>query len=96
MRKIFGRCATMIRNWKVLVKAEAGDLERWAAKLECTEAQDPPPLLQMDPGPLQLPPQLQGGHCSKRSKASVLDRAAEILSKCSVLYHFKKILFILL
>jgi hypothetical protein len=43
MRKIFGRCATMIRNWKVLVKAEAGDLERWAAKLECTEAQDPPP-----------------------------------------------------
>jgi hypothetical protein len=34
MRKILKRCASSMRNWKLLVKGDAGELERWAEELE--------------------------------------------------------------
>jgi hypothetical protein len=47
MAKIFGRCAAMIRNWKVLVKTDARDLDGWAAELECRSAR--PPRISWEP-----------------------------------------------
>jgi hypothetical protein len=59
MGKIFGRCVVMIRNWKVLVKTEAGDLERGAAELECRSARP-------------HPPKSHGSPCSKTYEMKIL------------------------
>jgi hypothetical protein len=34
MKKILGWCASSIRNWRLLVRGESEELERWTSKLE--------------------------------------------------------------
>jgi hypothetical protein len=41
MRKILGRCASSIRNWRLLLRGEAEDLERWTEELADRSARPP-------------------------------------------------------
>jgi hypothetical protein len=34
MKRILGRCASSIRNWRLLVRGDSEELERWVSELE--------------------------------------------------------------
>jgi hypothetical protein len=47
MRRILGRCAISIKNWRLPVKSEVGDLELWTEELDKRSAR--PPQITWDP-----------------------------------------------